>query len=226
MNLQHIKAIAFDLDGTLVDSLPDLIAAANAMRQHLDLPPLHADRIRAHVGDGIASLVHRSITDDRDGEAEPEVWEQGFRFFVQYYHQHLTDLTTVYPGVTTAIGLLKALNLPLAVISNKSARLVLPLLQQLGLADDFALILGGDSLPEKKPSALPLLHTCQVLDIKPENLLMVGDSSNDVAAARSAASPVAVVSYGYGEAASLKADIALDSLEQLYDMIKPSGSPA
>jgi phosphoglycolate phosphatase len=226
MNLQHIKAIAFDLDGTLVDSLPDLVAAANAMRAHLNLPALQDDRIREHVGDGIASLVHRAITDLRDGEAEPKLWEQGFLFFVQYYRQHLTVHTTVYPGVTTAIGLLKALNLPLTIISNKSERLVLPLLQQLGLADDFSLVLGGDSLIEKKPAALPLLHACQVLDISPDALLMVGDSHNDVLAARAAGSPVVVVSYGYGDAANLQADAVLDNLERLYDMMNPAGAAA
>jgi len=220
MNLKHIKAVAFDLDGTLIDSLPDLVAAANAMRQHLGLPPLENQRVREHVGDGIGVLVHRSITDERDTQAETSLWEQGFSFFVQYYRQHLTTLTEVFPGVTTGIGLLKALNLPLAIITNKPEGLTLPLLHELGLADDFALILGGDSLAEKKPSALPLQHTCQVLNVQPADLLMVGDSQNDVAAARAAGSPVAVLRYGYGEADQLQADVILNSIEQLYDMIR------
>lgn len=222
MKLDAIKAIAFDLDGTLVDSLPDLIAAANAMRTELGLPPLQDARIRAHVGDGIASLVHRAITDERDGQAPHEQWEQGFRFFVQYYRAHLTVHTTVYPGVTTALGLLKALQLPLAVVTNKSERLAQPLLQELGLADDFALILGGDSLPEKKPSAMPLLHTCQAFHIQPAELLMIGDSANDVRAARAAGCPVALVRYGYADADSLQADLVLDSLEALYGLLKPA----
>ncbi|TDR73068.1 phosphoglycolate phosphatase [Paludibacterium purpuratum] len=221
MKLEHIKAIAFDLDGTLVDSLPDLIAAANAMRDHLGMPALQHARIREHVGDGIASLVHRAITDERDTLAAHEQWEQGFRFFVQYYRQHLTVHTTVYPGVTTALGLLKALQLPLAVVTNKSERLAQPLLQELGLADDFALIIGGDTLPEKKPSALPLTHTCQAFGVQPSELLMVGDSANDVLAARNAGCPVALMRYGYADADSLGADLALDTLESLYDMIKP-----
>jgi len=220
MNLQHIKAVAFDLDGTLIDSLPDLVAAANAMRQHLGLAPLHEQRVREHVGDGIGVLVHRSITNERDTPAEAALWEQGFSFFVAFYRQHLTTLTQVFPGVVTGIGLLKALNLPLAIITNKPEGLTLPLLKELGLADDFALFLGGDSLSEKKPSALPLLHTCQTLNIQPTDLLMVGDSHNDVAAARAAGSPVAVLRYGYGEADSLQADVVLDSVEQLYDMIR------
>lgn len=221
MKLDHIKALAFDLDGTLVDSLPDLTAAANAMRAHFGLPPLDDARIASHVGDGIASLVHRAITDKRDGSAAHEQWEEGFRFFVQYYRQHLTVHTTVYPGVTTAIGLFKALQLPLAVVSNKSERLAVPLLQELGLADDFGLILGGDSLPEKKPSALPLLHTCQVYNVAPETLLMIGDSANDVRAARAAGCPVALVRYGYADADTLDADLVVDTLETLYDLLRP-----
>lgn len=221
MKLEHIKALAFDLDGTLVDSLPDLVAAANAMRAHLGMPPLHDARIRAHVGDGIASLVHRAITDARDGLAPHTQWEDGFRFFVQYYRQHLTVHSTVYPGVTTGIGLLKALKLPLAVVTNKSERLAVPLLQELSLADDFGLVIGGDTLPEKKPSALPLLHTCQAFNVAPEALLMVGDSANDVLAARAAGCPVALVRYGYADADALDADLVIDSIEALYECLRP-----
>jgi phosphoglycolate phosphatase len=221
MKLDHIKALAFDLDGTLVDSLPDLVAAANAMRAHLGMQPLHDERIQSHVGDGIASLVHRAITDDRDSLAPHEQWEEGFRYFVQYYRQHLTVHSTVYPGVTTGIGLFKALKLPLAVVTNKSERLAVPLLQELGLADDFGLIIGGDTLPERKPSALPLAHTCQAFNVAPEALLMIGDSVNDVLAARATGCPVALVRYGYGDADTLGADLVIDTFEALYDLLRP-----
>ncbi len=224
MDLTRIKAIAFDLDGTLVDSLPDLAAAANAMREHLDLPPLAAERIMSHVGDGIASLVHRAITDDRDGTAHEELWSEGFSYFVRYYHEHLTVHTTVYPGVITGLELLKVMKLPLVVITNKSVRLAVPLLRELGLSDDFCLVLGGDSLPEKKPSAHPLHHTCMTLGIAPEELLMVGDSINDVLAARAAGAPVVAVSYGYADPASLDADVVIDSLVELYEMLKNKAS--
>jgi phosphoglycolate phosphatase len=223
-SLQHIKAIAFDLDGTLVDSLPDLVAAANAMREHLGMEALHDQRIREHVGDGLASLVHRAITDERDTLAEHAQWEEGFSFFVQYYRQHLTTHTTIYPGVVTGLSLFKALNLPLVIATNKPERLTVPLLQELSLADDFSLILGGDTLPEKKPSGLPLTHASQVLGIAPENLLMVGDSANDVSAARAAGCPVAVVRYGYADAETLGADHVVSDLTALYDMIKPKPS--
>lgn len=220
MTAKHIKAVAFDLDGTLVDSIPDLAAAANAMRQHLGLPALAELRIQQHVGDGIASLVHRAITDERDAQAESALWERGFTFFVQYYREHLSVHSRVYDGVSDALGLLRTLQLPQVVITNKSERLAVPLLEQLGMASSFSMILGGDSLPEKKPSAMPLLHACQTLGIRPEELAMVGDSVNDVLAARQAGSLAVVVSYGYGDAASLEADHVVDSLVELYDLFK------
>jgi phosphoglycolate phosphatase len=190
------------------------------MRAHLDMAPLQHARIQEHVGDGIASLVHRAITDERETLADHDTWSRGFQFFVQYYRQHLSTLSSIYPGVITGLELLKALKLPLAVVSNKSERLALPLLQQLQLADDFSLILGGDSLAEKKPSPLPLLHACQTLGVEPGALLMVGDSANDVQSARAAGCPVLLVSYGYGDAAELQADGVITTLESLYDMIK------
>lgn len=220
MTAKHIKAVAFDLDGTLVDSIPDLAAAANAMREYLGLPALAELRIQQHVGDGIASLVHRAITDERDDQAEPALWERGFTFFVQYYRDHLNVHSRVYAGVHDALGLLRALQLPQVVITNKSERLAVPLLEELGMASSFSMILGGDSLPEKKPSALPLLHACQTLGIRPDELAMVGDSHNDVLAARAAGSLAVAVSYGYGDATSLEADHVVDSLVELYDLFK------
>ncbi|QEL55147.1 phosphoglycolate phosphatase [Chromobacterium paludis] len=220
MNLKSIQAVAFDLDGTLVDSIPDLANAANAMRAHLGLPPLEPERIKSHVGDGIASLVHRAITDERHAEADGHIWERGYRFFVQHYREHLADQTTVYAGVRDGLALLRALKRPLVVITNKSERLAVPLLEQLELRDPFSLILGGDTLPEKKPSALPLLHACQVLGIQPNELAMVGDSPNDVSAARAAGSLAIAVDYGYADASALGADLTVGSIAELYDLMK------
>ncbi|GGY17698.1 phosphoglycolate phosphatase [Paludibacterium paludis] len=220
MTFTHIKAVAFDLDGTLVDSLPDLAASANAMRAHLGLPHLEAERIMSHVGDGIASLVHRAITDERDGKADEARWSDGFRFFVSHYREHLAERTTVYPGVVTGLELLRALQLPLVVITNKSERLAVPLLAALKLDNDFSLVIGGDTLPDKKPSALPLLHACQTLRIEPGELLMVGDSPNDILAARNAGSAVVAVRYGYADADGLGADAVIDSLVELFEMLK------
>lgn len=220
MNYKDIKAFAFDLDGTLVDSLPDLTAAANAMREHLGLAPLPTLRIQEHVGDGLASLVHRAITDQREGHADSALWERGFRFFIATYRDHLAERTTIYPGVVEGLNLLKTLQLPLVVITNKSEHLAVPLMQKLGLADLFSLVIGGDTLAEKKPSPLPLHHCADVLGLKSAQIAMVGDSINDILSARAAGCPVFAVSYGYADAANLGADLVIDSLAELYDLMK------
>ena len=146
--IEHVQAAAFDLDGTLCDSLPDLAAAANAMRASLDLPPLPQPTVESYVGDGIAVLVHRALTGNVDGRAEEELWAQGFTLFVQYYAEHIADRTRAYPETEAGLGLLKSLGIPLAVITNKNEVLAVKLLEALGLSDYFSLVLGGDSLPE------------------------------------------------------------------------------
>ena len=222
----NIKAVAFDLDGTLADTIGDLAAAGNAMRQALGMPPLDDSVLLSFVGDGIGRLVHRALTNDHASFAPQDLWEKGFALYAQYYAQHLCVKTQLYPQVADTLALLKTLQLPLAVMTNKSQVFANPLLQQLKIADLFSLIIGGDTLPEKKPSALPLLHICEVLNIAPENLLMVGDSKNDILAAKNAGCPVVGVSFGYGKMNELvqndatKPNCVIDHFGQLYDLLQ------
>ena len=225
LNWNDIHAIAFDLDGTLVDSLADLAAAANAMREQLNLPPLPDDVVASYVGDGVATLVHRSLCDARDGQADEALWQQGFVAFMRHYRTHLSVHTRTYPGVEGALKLFRAQQKPLAVVTNKNEILAAELLQQLGLDAYFSLIIGGDTLPEKKPAALPLLHCAEVLGVKPAHLLMVGDSANDILAARAAACPSAGVRWGYADMDALQADartranVVVGDLGELYDRL-------
>ncbi len=117
--LEHVQAVAFDLDGTLCDSIPDLTAAAQAMCEYLGLSVLPTQTVESYVGDGIGKLVHRVITHDREKEADPEIWEKGFVFFMKYYREHLSDFTRLYPETEAGLGLLKSLGIPLVVITNK-----------------------------------------------------------------------------------------------------------
>ncbi|MDO5639736.1 MAG: phosphoglycolate phosphatase [Neisseria sp.] len=225
--LEHVQAVAFDLDGTLCDSVPDLAAAANATRAHFNLPPLPQAVVESYVGDGIANLVHRVLTDTRDQQAEQSQWEQGFSFFIRHYREHLSDHTRPYPETEAGLGLLKSLGIPLVVITNKNEILAVELLQQLGLADYFSLILGGDSLAEKKPSPLPLLHAAEVLNINPANMMMVGDSKNDILAAKAAGCLSVAVTFGYGDMQELvhnpatKPDWLIGSLPEIYENLRP-----
>ncbi len=225
--IEHVQAVAFDLDGTLCDSVADLAAAANATRRHLGLPDLPEKTVESYVGDGIANLVHRVLTDSRDNRAPQDQWEEAFTFFITYYREHLSVYTRAYPQTDTGLGLLKSLGIPLAVITNKNEVLAVELLKQLRLADYFSLILGGDSLPEKKPSPLPLRHAAEVLGVDVKNMLMVGDSHNDILAAKAAGCLSVGVSYGYGDMAELSAEPAtrpdwtIDALPQIYDHLRP-----
>lgn len=227
ITLPHVQAVAFDLDGTLCDSVADLAAAANATRRHMGLPELPEKIVESYVGDGIAKLVHRVLTNSREELAAQEKWETAFTFFITYYREHLSVFTRAYPSTETGLGLLKSLGIPLAVITNKNELLATELLKQLGLADYFSLILGGDSLPEKKPNPLPLQHAAEVLGIRIENMLMVGDSHNDILAAKAAGCLAVGVDFGYGNMVALsqepttRPDWIINSLPQIYEHLRP-----
>ena len=220
--IEHVQAAAFDLDGTLCDSVPDLAAAAEAMREHLGMEPLPAKTVESY-----GKLVHRVITNDRDQEAAPDLWEKGFVFYMKYYRDHLSDFTRPYLETEAGLALLKSLGIPLVVITNKNEILAVELLKQLGLADYFSLILGGDSLPEKKPSPLPLQHAAEVLGIDPANMIMVGDSRNDIIAAKAAGCLSVGVTFGYGDMTLLSQDKAtkpdwiIGSLPEIYENLRP-----
>ncbi len=230
--LEHVQAVAFDLDGTLCDSIADLAAAANAMREQMGLEKLAEKVVCSYVGDGLVSLVHRVLTNSRDNQAEQSQWEQGFTLFIRYYRDHLSDFTRAYPETEAGLGLLKSLGIPLVVITNKSEVLAVELLKQLKLADYFSLILGGDSLAEKKPSPLPLLHAAEVLNIDPANMLMVGDSHNDILAAKAAGCLSVGVTFGYGDMQELvhnpatKPDWLIGKLPEIYENLRPQKNEA
>lgn len=225
--IEHVQAVIFDLDGTLCDSLPDLAAAANAMRREHGMTALPAAQIESYVGDGIAALVHRALSGAKDGKVEQNQWEQGFTGFIRYYAEHIADHTRTYPEVKAGLGLLKTLGIPLAVVTNKNEILATKLLHALGIADYFSMVLGGDSLPAKKPDPLPLLHIAEVLGIPPQNMLMVGDSHNDILAAKAAGCLSVGVTYGYGDMtllsqhADTKPDWIIRTLPEIYEHLRP-----
>ena len=118
--IAEIRAAAFDLDGTLVDSIPDLASSANAMRVSLGMGELPRDTVQSYVGDGIGVLVHRALTDDYHGQADETLWQQGFTAFVKHYGANIANATRPYPHTETGLELLKTLGIPLAVVTNKS----------------------------------------------------------------------------------------------------------
>lgn len=230
IHIPHVQAVAFDLDGTLVDSVPDLAAAANEMRAVLGMERLPEATVRSYVGDGIAVLVHRALTDNEHGQADLPLFERGSEVFLRYYADHIADQTRPYPETEAGLGLLKSLGIPLAVVTNKSDLLAIKLLKALKLEQYFSIVVGGDTLNVRKPSGEPLRHVAGVLGIQTQNMLMVGDSRNDMLAAKDAGCPVAGVTFGYGDMAALseneatKPDWLIGSLVEIYNQLEAEHS--
>ncbi|GAB3267004.1 HAD family hydrolase [Chitinimonas naiadis] len=219
-----IKAIAFDLDGTLLDTIADLASAANAMRADFSLPALEQARLESFVGGGMQQLVHRALTDHHHGEASPELHAAGVESFSRHYDRLLAVQTHPYAGVVPALAMFRDMGLKMAVVTNKPYRFSVPLLERTGLAGYFLLVLGGDSLPEKKPSPLPLRHVCAQFACEPAELLMIGDSHFDRDAAVNAGSPCLLMTYGYDDVSGLACDGHLSSLVEAVNFVKNAAS--
>ena len=207
----RVKAVTIDLDGTLLDTIPDLAEAANMMLKELNRPTLDVTRIRTFVGKGIPKLVERALAGAIDGVADPELLERALPIYERCYAGVNGKHTAIYPGVMEGLDQLRARGLPLACVTNKSERFTLPLLDHVKLSAYFSEVVAGDTLPKKKPDPLPLLHACAKFRIAPREMLMIGDSLNDAQAARAAGCPVFCVTYGYNEGGDVR-ELDIDAI--------------
>lgn len=213
-----IRLVAFDLDGTLVDSVPDLAVAIDLVCRDLALPLPGAVAVRQWVGDGVRRLVKRALTGGADDEPDTHLFQRGMVLFRRYYRAHLSDHTRLYPGARAVLDELYASGLRLACVTNKSGEFTAPLLEALDLQRYFGAVVSGDTLAARKPDPEPLLHAARTLGVAPAAACMVGDSANDMRAARAAGFLPLAVSYGYGNAAEVAAvgpETLLGSLPEL-----------
>ena len=222
------ELVGFDLDGTLVDSVPDLAWCIDQTMPRFGIPPRGDALVRNWVGDGVRRLVERALIGDPDAAADPDLLSEACAVFLELYSVHGRDRSTVYPGVRNGLAELRAHGATLACITNKPRTPAVDLLAHFGLIDSFALVLGGDSLPRRKPDPLPLRHACSELRASVERSVFVGDSAGDVAAARAAGMRVACVSYGYNHGRDISEaapDAIIDSLEELAALcfLAPNG---
>ena len=202
------QLLIFDLDGTLVDSAPDLALSINEMLSKLNRATFSEQKIRGWVGNGAQVLVKRALV---GATVVPEHIpdanvEQALEIFLASYQKNICVHSALYPGVKSTLQQLKSQGYRLAIVTNKPLVFVEPLLAGLGLDNLFELILGGDSLPKRKPDPMPLLHVCQTLDISPQNCVMIGDSSNDIIAAKAAKMDSIGLTYGYNYAKPIADD--------------------
>ena len=213
----RVRAVVFDLDGTLLDTAPDIAAATNRMLDELGLERRDSGEIARYIGKGIPRLVHRALTGESAGEAEAQLFERARSIFERCYGEESGRLTRPFPGVEEGLASLRALGLALGCVTNKAERFTLDLLERSRLAGYLECVVSGDSLPRRKPDPLPLLHACERLRATPAQTLVIGDSANDVQAARAAGCPVWCVPYGYNEglpAATLDCDRMVADLRE------------
>jgi phosphoglycolate phosphatase len=222
-----VKAVMIDLDGTLLDTIPDLAAAANLMLTELNMPALPEATIRNFVGKGIGNLIERTLTNSMDGKPDAALFARARPIYERSYHAVNGKHTTIYPGVREGLGILREQDYPLACVTNKSERFTLPLLEYVSMAGFFTSVVAGDTLPQKKPDPAQLLHACRQLNVAPRDMLMIGDSVNDAQAARAAGCPVFCVTYGYNEGhdvRTLDVDAIVASLVEATQLISKNHS--
>lgn len=221
--------IVFDLDGTLVDSAPDLAHAMDEMLTRLGRVPAGEARVRGWVGNGMPMLVKRALTGEQWPTSEPDGFNEALALYMEIYAANLCVRTRLYDGARACLTRLKRMGIQLACVTNKHSQFTQSLLEQLGIADFFDAVASGDQFINNKPDPEPLLKTAARLGVTPSHSLMVGDSPADAKAARCAGFMLACVPYGYhgGQGvAVLEPDVIIDSLADLPDLIDaaPLGS--
>jgi phosphoglycolate phosphatase len=210
-------AVLLDLDGTLMDTIPDFTVAVNGMLADLNFEAISQAEIATYVGKGSDNLIRRVLTSVQDGQAPTdELFKQAKASYTPNYHRINGDQAIIFDGVRPGLDRLQAMGLRMAVVTNKNAEFAVPLLERTGLAKYMQAIVCGDTLAERKPHPAPMLHACHLLKSAPNRTVAVGDSVNDALSARAAGCSVLAVPYGYNEGQSvhsLDVDAIVDSIE-------------
>ncbi|MEQ1838256.1 MAG: phosphoglycolate phosphatase [Candidatus Nitrotoga sp.] len=217
-----VSALLIDLDGTLLHTAPELAESANRMLRDMSRPAVSQDLLMSYIGNGIVWLVKRALTGDMHAEPDAALFEKALPIFEKHYTALLLQ-SKPFDGVIDGLNAMQTAGFRLGCITNKVARYTEPLLKGVGLAKYFEIVLAGDTLPEKKPHPMPLLHAAKFFGVPVEKLLLIGDSLSDTAAARAAGCPVVCVPYGYnhGEPVeTLDLDAVIPTLRDVMKLIK------
>ncbi|MDZ7661937.1 phosphoglycolate phosphatase [Thiohalophilus sp.] len=227
--LKKPEMVLIDVDGTLVDSVPDLAYCADEMMKQLGMPEHGEPKVRHWVGNGVERLVRRALIGRLDGEPDEALFDKAYPIYLELYAENTSKRSKAYPGVKEGLEYLKQAGYRLGCVTNKAEQFTVPLLKTLGLYDYFEIVVSGDTLPKKKPDPLPLLHVADFFGVKPEKALMIGDSVSDVTAARAAGFQIVCMSYGYNHGVDIREanpDAVIDSMAELPDLLKQAARGA
>jgi len=214
--------ILIDVDGTLVDSVPDLAYCVDVLMERLGRPPHGEAAVRNWVGNGVERLVRRALIGQLDGEPPEADFDRAYPIFLDLYAENTSKRSVLYPGVRDGLDWMAAAGYRLGCVTNKAAQFTIPLLTDLGVIDRFGIVVSGDTLPQKKPDPAPLLHAAAHFGVDPTQSLMVGDSVSDVKAARAAGFGIVCMSYGYNHGVDIrlaKPDAVIDSMVELQGLL-------
>jgi len=214
--------ILIDVDGTLVDSVPDLAYCVDEMMKSLNMPERGEASVRNWVGNGVERLVRRALINQLDGEPDDALFATAYPVFLELYEQNTSARSKLYPGVREGLDYLGTRGYPLGCVTNKAERFTIPLLKDMGIFDNFKIVICGDTLEKKKPDPMPLLHAAKFFNTVPAQALMIGDSVSDVKAARAAGFQIICMSYGYNHGMDIrdsKPDAVIDSMVELQHLL-------
>ncbi|MBF4989537.1 phosphoglycolate phosphatase [Methylophilus sp. QUAN] len=221
----QVRVVMFDLDGTLLDTAPQIAEAANRMLVALGKPMLPQAQITTYIGEGVQNLIKRCLVGSMHGEPSEQEFARAQPLYHGFYEANATA-SQVFAGVLPALQQLKKQGYRLACVTNKPEKFTLPLLQHAGLADFFEIVVSGDTLPKKKPDPLPLLHICQKLGTLPAEAVLVGDSETDIQAAHAAGCFVVTVPYGYNQGRAIDVATVDATVQQLTEVVNLLELPA
>ncbi len=217
----RLKGLIFDLDGTLVDTAPDLAAATNHVLASEGRRAVTMDEIRTMVGRGARRMIERGFAATGEPLA-PERMEPLFERFLAHYSAHIADESRLFPGVADLIARCRAAEIAMAVCTNKPEALSARVIEAVGLSADLPVIVGPDTIGIAKPDPAPYLEACWRLGLEAGETLMIGDSETDVATARAAEVPIIAVSFGYTDrpVASFSPDHIVDHFDEVWGLIE------
>ena len=220
--LKRPEMVLIDVDGTLVDSVPDLAFCVDEMLKQLGMPTRGEQRVRHWVGNGVERLVKRGLINQLDGEPDEALYAKALPIFRELYAENTSRRSCLYDGVREALDFLSTTGVKIGCVTNKASEFTLPILRDLGISSYFETVLCGDMVERKKPDPLPLLQSAETLGVSPQASLMIGDSMSDVKAARAAGFSIVCMSYGYNHGEDIRdydPDAVIDSMDQIRDII-------